>query len=190
MKRICVYCGSSDAIPDSYREAARALGALFNARGYELVFGGGRVGMMGEIADAVLAGGGRVWGVIPRKLMELEVGHTGCTELFIVDGMHARKTMMAQLADGFIALPGGWGTMEELFEMATWRQLGYHQKPVGLLDVDGYYSHLLAWIETAREAGFIRPGDRDLVLTDDDPARLLDRMAVAPPPPPLILENR
>ncbi|MCB9794121.1 MAG: TIGR00730 family Rossman fold protein [Alphaproteobacteria bacterium] len=178
---MCVYWGSSDAVPEVYKASARALGRLLARRGHDLVFGGGRVGLMGTIADTVLEEGGRVWGVIPRKLMERELGHDGCTELFVVDGMHARKTMMAQLADGFIALPGGWGTMEELFEMATWLQLGYHDKPVGLLDVDGYYGPLLAWLDRARDVGFVRPGDRDLVIDDTDPARLLERMAAAPP---------
>lgn len=181
MKRICVYCGSSDAVPEIYKETARALGTLLAQRGQELVFGGGSVGLMGATADAVLAAGGRVWGVIPRKLMERELGHHGCTELFVVDGMHARKTMMAQLADAFIALPGGWGTMEELFEMVTWLQLGYHDKPVGLLDVDGYYEPLLTWLDQARRVGFVRQADRDLLLSDVDPGRLLDRLASAPP---------
>ena len=147
-------------------------------RGLDLVYGGGRIGLMGVLADTVLDAGGRVYGVIPEKLVALELGHEGCTELFVVDGMHARKMMMAQLSGAFVALPGGWGTLEELFEAITWRQLGYHRKPVGLLDVNGYYEELLAWTRRARAEGFIRPGDEALVTADTDPARLLDRMGL------------
>ncbi|MCB9764105.1 MAG: TIGR00730 family Rossman fold protein [Alphaproteobacteria bacterium] len=179
MRRVCVYCGSSDAVDERYKAAARALGAAIAARGLELVYGGGRVGLMGAVADAVLAGGGRVWGVIPRRIMDLEVGHTGVTELFIVDGMHARKNLMAQLADAFIALPGGWGTMEELFEMASWQLLGYHDKPVALLDVDGYYAPLVQWITHAADQRFIRPAHRDIVRSYTDIPALLDGLAAA-----------
>ena len=176
--RVCVYCASSDAVPEVYREAARALGHELLRRGLDLVYGGGRVGLMGVLADTVLAGGGRVTGVIPDRLVALELGHEGCTELIVVPDMHARKMRMARLADAFVALPGGWGTLEELFEAITWRQLDYHRKPVGLLDVNGYYGELLAWTRRARAEGFLPPGDEALLLADTDPARLLDRMGL------------
>lgn len=178
-RRVCVYCGSSDDISDAYREAARSVGTLLANRGITLVYGGGRVGMMGEVADAVLAAGGEVMGVIPEKLQALELGHPGCTELFVVDSMHARKMMMAQLSDAFIALPGGWGTMEEIFEVTTWTQLNFHRKPVGLLNVDGYYDHLLAWVRHAHDQGFIRSQHARLLHADRDPAALLDALATA-----------
>ena len=179
LRRVCVYCDSSNHIDPQYRHAARAMGRAMVDRGIELVFGGGRVGLMGEIADTVLDAGGTVHGVIPRKLLELEVGHERCTELFVVDGMHARKLMMSQLADAFIALPGGFGTMEELFEVTTWTQLEYQDKPVGLLNVAGYYDSLLAWIQHANRQGFIRDLHRNLILSDTDPAALLDALARA-----------
>ena len=178
-RRLAVYCGSSNAIAPSYRAAAQAMGRALVDRNIELVYGGGRVGLMGEIADTVLEGGGNVHGVIPRKLMELEVGHTACTELFVVDGMHARKMMMMQLADAFIAMPGGYGTMEELFEVVTQTQLDYHRKPVGVLNIDGYYDHLLAWIDHAHDQGFILTLHRDLIVSSADPTELLDAMATA-----------
>ncbi len=179
LRRVAVYCGSSNHIDPQYRSAARTMGRAMVERGIELVFGGGRVGLMGEIADAVLGAGGTVHGVIPRKLLELEVGHERCTELFVVDGMHARKLMMSQLADAFIALPGGFGTMEELFEVATWTQLQYHEKPVGVLNVAGYYDSLLAWIQHANKQGFIRDLHQDLILNETDPTALLDALAHA-----------
>jgi uncharacterized protein (TIGR00730 family) len=153
------------------------MGRALLARGIDLVFGGGRVGLMGVLADTVLAGGGQVFGVIPAKLQELELGHDGCTELFVVDTMHTRKQKMARLADGFVALPGGYGTLEELFEVTTWTQLEYHRKPVGLLNVHGYYDHLVAWIAHAAERGFVRPVHRRLINVHADPAALLDAMA-------------
>lgn len=176
-KRLCVYCGSSNHVDEIYRQAARDLGQQLVQRGIDLVFGGGRVGLMGTVADAVLDAGGRVYGVIPEKLQALELGHQGCTELFVVDGMHARKMMMAQLADAFIAMPGGWGTLEELFEATTWTQLNFHHKPVGLLNTNGYYDHLLAWVRHASHEGFIRSEHRDLVLASSDPHELLDTMS-------------
>jgi uncharacterized protein (TIGR00730 family) len=178
-RRVCVFCGSSDSISEAYREAARSVGTLLASRDITLVYGGGRVGMMGEVADAVLAAGGQVMGVIPDKLQALELGHPGCTELFVVDSMHARKMMMAQLSDAFIALPGGWGTMEEIFEVTTWTQLNFHRKPVGLLNVDGYYDLLLAWVRHAHEQGFIRDKHATLLHSDADPAALLDALATA-----------
>jgi len=156
---------------------AATTGALLARRGITVVYGGGGTGLMGEVADAALATGGQVWGVIPRRLLELEVGHAGCTELLVVDGMHARKTLMAQLSDAFIALPGGWGTLEEVAEATTWTQLGYHRKPVGLLNAHGYYDALLGWIDHAAKEGFIRPAHRHLLLARDEPETLLDALA-------------
>ncbi len=154
------------------------MGRALVARNIDLVFGGGRVGLMGEVANTVLGLGGRVYGVIPQKLRALEVGHDGCTELFVVDGMHPRKLMMSQLADAFVALPGGFGTMEELFEVTTWTQLEYQHKPVGVLNVNGYYDSLLGWIRHANQEGFVRDVHKDLILSDTDPHRLLDALEV------------
>lgn len=175
-RRICVYCGSSNNVSDLYKDAAREVGRELAQRGIDLVFGGGRIGLMGVVADTVLAEGGRVYGVIPDKLQELELGHQGCTELFVVDGMHARKMMMAQLSDAFIALPGGWGTLEEIFEATTWTQLNFHHKPVGLLNTDGYYDPILAWIRQAADAGFIRGEHRELLCASGEAGELLDRL--------------
>jgi len=176
LRRVCVYCGSSNHIDPRYRAAAQAMGTAMVERGIDLVFGGGRVGLMGEIADTVLRLGGEVYGVIPQKLRALEVGHEGCTELFVVDGMHPRKLMMSQLADAFIAMPGGFGTMEELFEVTTWTQLEYQHKPVGVLNVLGYYDPLIQWISHANSEGFVRDVHRDLILSNDDPHALLDAL--------------
>lgn len=178
-KRICVYCGSSDAIAPAFREAARGVGTTLAQRGIDVVFGGGRVGLMGEVANAALAAGGRVYGVIPRKLQQLELGHQGVDELFVVESMHARKTLMASLSDAFVALPGGFGTLEELAEVTTWTQLGYHHKPVGLLNVDGYFDHLLAFIGHAADQGFIRPLHRGLIESADTLPVLLEQLAHA-----------
>jgi len=179
LRRVCVYCGSSNHIDERYRAAARAMAGALLQRGIDLVFGGGRVGLMGELADAMLAGGGRVYGVIPQKLMAHELGHLGCTELFVVEGMHARKMMMGQLADAFVALPGGFGTLEELFEVTTWTQLRFHDKPVGVLNTDGFYDLLLAFIQQAHHQGFIRDLHKDLIHSETDPGRLLDTLARA-----------
>lgn len=176
-RRICVYCGSSDAVAPRYLELARQMGQELVRRGIGLVFGGGRVGLMGAIADAVLAEGGTVHGVIPRKLYDREVGHEGVTELFVVDSMHDRKLMMAQLSDAFIALPGGWGTLEELFEVTTWTQLRYHDKPVGVLDAFGYYQALRAFIAHAAGEGFIRPQHVELMTFAESPGALVDALA-------------
>lgn len=176
-RRICVYCGSSDGTAEHYRQAARDLGALLARRRIGLVYGGGRVGLMGELADGALEAGGEVFGVIPHKLMDHELGHQGLTELFITDSMHARKAMMAHLSDAFIALPGGWGTLEELSEMTTWAQLNYQHKPVGLLNVEGYFDLLLAFITHAQNQGFIRPIHRNLICSHTDAATLLHDMA-------------
>ncbi len=176
-KRLAVYCGSSNSVPSKYLEAARDMGRTLARRGIEVVFGGGHVGLMGAVADAALEAGARVHGVIPTKLFELELGHEGVTELTVVNTMHERKMKMASLADGFVALPGGWGTLEELFEVVTWTQLGYHEKPVGLLNVDGFYDSLLDFVARASGDGFIRPPHRELIQHDADPEALLDTLA-------------
>jgi len=160
-----------------YAEAARSLGTYLADQGIGLVYGGGRVGLMGILADAALAAGGEVYGVIPDKLRELELGHEGLTELFVTDSMHARKLIMAQLADAFVAMPGGYGTLEELFEVTTWTQLEYHSKPVGLLNVEGFFDPLLAYVAHAANEGFIRPLHRELIQAAPEPADLLGRLA-------------
>jgi uncharacterized protein (TIGR00730 family) len=189
-RRICVFCGSARGDDPVHVEAARALGVTLARRGLDLVYGGGRVGLMGALADAALAAGGRVFGVIPQKLVDRESGHPGLTELFVVDSMHARKMLMAQLSDAFVALPGGFGTLEELFEVVTWSQLGYHRKPVGVLDVAGFYAPLLAFLDGATDLGFIRPEYRPILQHAADIDELLGKLAtaelprsVAPPPP-------
>jgi uncharacterized protein (TIGR00730 family) len=176
MKSICVYCGANPGLAPVYADAARALAASLVDDNVTLVYGGGKVGLMGAIADEVLRLGGEVTGVIPTQLVEREVGHTGLTRQFIVKDMHERKAMMAQLADGFIAMPGGMGTLEELFEMLTWSQLGIHQKPIGLLNVDGFYDALVAFVGHAHEQGFIRAEHRALMMVESDPAALLRRL--------------
>ena len=173
---LCVYCGSSTGKDPAYADAARELGAQIASRSLSLVYGGGHVGLMGIIADAVLAAGGEVSGVIPTALMDAEVGHDRLTKLHVVKDMHERKAMMAELADGFIAMPGGIGTLEELFEVMTWLQLGYHAKPVGVLNVNGFYDGLLAFLDTQRDEGFLRAEHRELLLTDTEPSSLVERM--------------
>ena len=177
MKRVCVFCGSATGNQPVYREAAEAMGSLLAKRGIGLVYGGGHVGLMGVIADAVLAGGGEAIGVIPQALADREIAHGGLTELRIVDSMHTRKAMMADLSDAFIAMPGGVGTFEEFFEVVTWTQLGLHRKPCGLLNVGGFYTPLAAFIDQAVTEGFIRPVHRAAIVVDSDPARLLDTLA-------------
>jgi len=176
-KSICVYCGANAGVSPIYAEAARALGRAMVARNLSLVYGGGNVGLMGIIADEVLRVGGEVTGVIPTALVEREVGHTGLTRQFIVKDMHERKAMMAQLSDGFIAMPGGMGTLEELFEMLTWSQLGIHAKPIGLLNVDGFYDGLAGFIGHATGQGFIRPQHAALMMVETEPDALLRRLA-------------
>jgi len=155
-KRICVYCGAGSGNNPQFAAVAKQLGHALASHGIELVYGGGRVGLMGIVADAVLEKGGRVTGVIPQKLMDLEQGHTGIQDLRIVNDMHERKSTMAALADAFIALPGGFGTLEELFEVLTWSQIGYHTKPIAILDVDNYYHHLNQFIQHALGTGLIK----------------------------------
>ena len=179
--RICVFCGSSNGL-DVHLEAARLVGRTLAERGIGVVYGGAKVGTMGAVADAALAAGGEVIGVIPESLLNWEVAHDGLTEQHVVDGLHARKALMAELSDGFIALPGGVGTMEELFEVWTWAQLGLHTKPVGLLDVDGFYEHLVRFTDTMVESGFLRKPYRDILLVDTDLPTLLDRFAAYTPP--------
>jgi uncharacterized protein (TIGR00730 family) len=183
MKRVCVYCGSSPGNRPDYADLARELGRTLAARGLGLVYGGGHVGLMGTLADAVLAAGGEVTGIIPQRLVDAEVAHHGLTSLEIVGSMHERKARMAELADAFIALPGGFGTLDELFEILTWAQLGLHGKPCGLIDFDGYYAPLVTWADSAVRAGFVRPAHRKLLMVDTDIARLLDRLADHDPTP-------
>jgi len=182
--RVCVFCGSSSgAVPD-FAELAERLGALLAARRLGLVYGGASVGLMGRLAGAALAAGGEVIGVIPRSLVEMEVAHTGLSELRVVGTMHERKALMADLADAFIALPGGIGTLDELFEVLTWAQLGLHTKPVGLLDCAHYFAALLAFLDRAVSARFVQPVHRAMLLVDEDPARLLAAFEAYTAPPP------
>ena len=173
IQAVCVYCGSAFGTRDVYREAATALGQAMAAAGITLVYGGGRVGLMGGIADAVLAAGGRAIGVIPQLLVDKEVAHAGLSELHVVADMHERKRMMADLCDGFIAMPGGAGTLEELFEVYTWAQLGYHDKPIGLLNVDGFYDPLITMLRHTAQEGFLRNDFVDLLLIEDRAPALL-----------------
>jgi uncharacterized protein (TIGR00730 family) len=177
MKRICVFCGSSLGNRVEYSEAAVAVGGLLARRGIGLVYGGGNVGLMGVVADAALAAGGEVIGVIPHSLAQREIEHTGVTDLRVVDSMHTRKAMMAELSDAFIAMPGGFGTFEEFFEAVTWTQLGVHRKPCGLLNISGFYAPLAAFIDQAVSEGFIKPIHRQAIVVDDNPERLLDSLA-------------
>jgi hypothetical protein len=179
---VCVFAGSSAGARHEYRLAAVELGRVLAARGIGLVYGGARVGLMGAVADAVLDNGGRAIGVIPRALVDKEVAHTGLTDLHVVTSMHERKALMADSADGFVALPGGWGTLEEFFETLTWAQLGIHGKPCGLLNVHGYYDGLLSFLEHSIEQGFVRPEYRAMISVSDSPATLLDLLQTSVPP--------
>jgi uncharacterized protein (TIGR00730 family) len=170
---ICVYCGSRHGRLEAYTSAARALGEAIGRRGWQLVYGGGRVGLMGEVADATLAAGGKVVGIITEALMQREVGHRGLTELHVVQTMHDRKRMMAERAGIFVALPGGIGTMEELFEVWTWRQLGYHHQPIGLLNVQGYYDGFLQFCHQMVGQGFLAEQELATLTTHHEPESLL-----------------
>lgn len=181
LHRICVFCGSSMGSDPAFRDAATALGAEIAARGLALVYGGASVGLMGAVADAALAGGANVHGVLTRGLAARELAHPDLTRLDIVETMHERKTAMADLSDAFIAMPGGIGTLEELFEVWTWAQLGIHSKPVGLLNVAGYFDPLSGFLDHAVKSGFLRASHRDMTCRDHDPARLLDALAAAEP---------
>ena len=178
---LCVYCGSRQGELRAYADAARAVGTEIGRRGWKLVYGGGRAGLMGVVADAALAAGADVVGVIPQSLMERELGHRGVTELHVVETMHQRKTMMAERSDAFLALPGGIGTFEELFEAWTWRQLGYHDKPLGLLNVAGYYDALLGFLQHSLERGFMASSQTALLRVDTDPIALLERLGTLAP---------
>lgn len=175
MRRICVYCGSNLGSRAKYAEAAEELADVLVRHDLELVYGGASKGMMGVIADRVLKLGGRAHGVIPKMLIEKEIGHTGLTELHVVASMHERKTMMAALSDGFIAMPGGFGTLEEIIEIVTWGQLRFHDKPCGLLNVDGYFDALLGFLDHAEEEGFLRSENRRMLLADADAAGLVQQ---------------
>jgi uncharacterized protein (TIGR00730 family) len=182
MTRICVFCGSSIGFRPNFAEAARDLGRALLQRRLGLVYGGGNVGLMGTIADAVIKGGGEVIGVIPEALVERELAHGGVAELVVVRSMHERKAKMAELSDAFIAMPGGYGTFEEFCEIITWAQLGLHRKPCAILNIDGFYDPLLSLFDRAVAEGFLRPANRLIVLQDTNPHRLLDTLANYTPP--------
>ncbi len=175
MKKICVFCGSSPGAIPEYATAARQLGKALADNDIALVYGGGNVGMMGQIANSVLENGGNVTGVIPQAIAEMEVAHTDLADLRVVDSMHARKALMAELSDGFIALPGGLGTIEEFVEVLTWAQLGFHEKPCGLLNSHGYYDSFLKFLDHVADQQFIQPAHRDLILVDENPEALLEK---------------
>jgi len=177
IKKICVYCGSSPGKNPAYSLAAASLARVLCDRGIGLVYGGAAVGVMGTIANAVLEAGGEAIGVIPKSLAIKEVAHANLTELHVVASMHERKAMMAELADGFIALPGGWGTLEEIFEMLTWAQLGFHDKPCGLLNIDGYYNGLISFLENSFEQKFVNELCRPMLMKAQEPVALLDQFA-------------
>jgi uncharacterized protein (TIGR00730 family) len=176
MKSIAVYCGASLGAKPLYADAARELARVLVEHNIALVYGGGKVGLMGVIADEVLRLGGEASGVIPRALLEREVGHPGLTRLFVVKDMHERKAMMSDLADGFIAMPGGMGTLEELFEMVTWRQLGIHAKPIGLLNTDGFWDQLMRFVVHQHDEGFVRPAHLEMMMVEQDPDALVRRL--------------
>jgi hypothetical protein len=179
---VCVFCGSSSGAKPVYAEAARALGAALAERGLALVYGGSHLGLMGVIADEVMARGGKVIGVMPRAMVDREIAHLGLTELHIVDTMHERKALMAERSDAVIAMPGGFGTLDELFEMLTWAQLGIHDKWCGLLDVDDYYAHLRAFLDHAVAERFLRAEHRAMLAIESSPAALLDALSSHVPP--------
>ena len=181
MKRICVFCGSNSGRGDKYQSMAVKLGRALAERGLGLVYGGGKVGLMGTIADAVLERGGEVIGVIPEDLVKKEVAHKGLTDLRIVGSMHERKALMARLSDGFIAMPGGFGTLDEFCEILTWAQLGFHLKPFGMLDVGGYFELFLKFVDHSVSEGFIRGEHRDMILVESSPEPLLDAFAARQP---------
>ena len=179
---ICVFCAANPGVDPVYVARARAMGHHLASTGRRVVYGGGRTGLMGALAEGALAAGGEVIGIMPKHLVDREVAHTGLTQLHVVDSMHERKALLAQLSDGFLAMPGGLGTLEELFEIWTWGQLGLHRKPYGLLEVAGFYAPLLAFLDHAVGAGFVRQVYRDLLVVDEDPASLVARMEAMQPP--------
>jgi uncharacterized protein (TIGR00730 family) len=174
---LCVYCGSRQGDDPAFTAAAQEVGRQIGQRGWRLVYGGGKVGLMGEVADAALAAGAQVVGILPERLRDREVGHTGLSELHIVATMHQRKQRMAEMASAFLALPGGIGTLEELFEVWTWRQIGYHDQPLGLLNTQGYFDPLLSFLDRSVDAGFLDAGPRSMLSVDQDVAGLLDDLA-------------
>ncbi len=182
MNRLCVYCGSSPGTGDDYISAAQELGTLMLQQEIGLVYGGASLGIMGAIADTVLEGGGCVTGIIPQALHGKEIAHKGLTELHVVDSMHERKSLMAVLSDGFVAMPGGFGTLEEIIEVITWGQLGFHDKPCGLLNVAGYFDHLLAFLDHSQAEGFLRAQHRSMLLVASRPAALLEQFSNYAPP--------
>jgi uncharacterized protein (TIGR00730 family) len=182
MNRLCVYCGSSPGTGDAYVSAAKAFGSLLVQQEIGLVYGGAKMGIMGVLADTVLEGGGNVTGVIPHALHGKEVAHTGLTELHVVDSMHERKSLMAVLSDGFVALPGGYGTLEEIIEVITWGQLGFHDKPCGMLNINGYFDHLLAFLDHSEAEGFLRTQHRSMLLVANTPLELLKQFSNYAPP--------
>ena len=185
MKRLAVYCGSATPADPAYIEVARLVGRSFAERGIGLVYGGGRLGLMGALADSALEAGGEVIGVIPEALVNTEVAHRGLTELHVVGGMHQRKQLFTDLSDGFVTIPGGTGTMDELWEAMSWAQLGYHAKPVGLLNALGFYDHLIAFVAKMAEVGFLRPVHQDILIVSDHLDDLLTRMAAHQPHTPI-----
>lgn len=181
MNRLCVFCGSSPGANPAYSDATEALGALLAGEGIGVVYGGGGVGLMGKLADAVLAAGGEITGVIPRSLVDREIGHRGVADLRVVDSMHERKALMAELADAFVALPGGVGTLEELIEVFTWSQLGLHRKPCALLDVESYYEGLTSFLDHAVQERFLTEEHRATLIVEREPAALLERLRAFEP---------
>ena len=181
MKRLAIYCGSASPADTVYIESAREVGRTLAERGIGVVYGGGRLGLMGAVADGALNAGGEVIGIIPQALVDLEVAHRGCTELHVVDTMHERKQAFTDLSDGFINLPGGTGTMDELWEALSWAQIGYHAKPVGLLNIAGYYDHLIAFYHKMGEVGFLRPQHQGILIIDTMLEGLLEQMAAHVP---------
>ena len=180
--RLCVFCGSNPGSEPSYLAMAQALGRILAQEKIGLVYGGGAVGLMGAVADAALESGGEVIGVIPQALMDKEIGHRGLADLRVVGSMHERKALMAELAGGFIALPGGLGTLEELFEVWTWAQLGYHRKPCALLNVAGFYDRLISFLDDVVERGFVKPIHRSMLIVEDSPAALIRAIRAYEPP--------
>jgi uncharacterized protein (TIGR00730 family) len=186
MKRLAIYCGSATPTDPSFIETAQRVGRALAERGIGVVYGGGKLGLMGAVADSALAAGGEVIGVIPEALVNAEVAHRGLSELHVVPGMHQRKQLFTDLADGFVTLPGGTGTMDELWEALSWAQLGYHSDPVGLLNVHGFYDHLLAFWEKMGEVGFVRAQHRDLLIVGETLEELLEKMAAHVPTQPIV----
>jgi uncharacterized protein (TIGR00730 family) len=182
LQTVCVFCAANPGVRPVYAERAREMGRFLATSGRRIVYGGGRTGLMGALAEGALEAGGEVVGIMPRHLVEREVAHTGLTTLHVVESMHERKALLAKLSDGFLAMPGGLGTMEELFEIWTWGQLGLHRKPYGLLEVDRFFAPLLAFLDHAVGEGFVSRQNRELLVVDEDPATLIARMEAVEPP--------